>query len=218
MDWFEDNLWAVAIIYLVCGPLIALFGTRWFPYIVASLVAVLMMCIICGISLACDWMDSTGGTIATCFVALVLGITTGYFVRRNIRLMLGLLGGIAGFFSGSLLFALISSMSGWDSVWGFWVISGIFAIIGFIAAIRYGRPVVMFSTSLVGSYLFMRAWTLLFPGNFPSESELFEGKNFDTEPIFWAFIAIFAVSFAISFTYQHKYARHHHELDDHFKC
>jgi hypothetical protein len=216
MGWLQDNEWAVGIIYLVSGPLIALFGASWFPYIVASLVAIFLIGIVCGISLACGWMVSTGGTIATCSVALVLGIVAGCIVRRNIKLMLGLLGMIAGFFSGSLLFALISSMSGWNAVWGFWVISCILAIIGCIAAVYFGMPVVMLSTSLVGSYLFMRSWTLFFPGNYPSESELIDskGEDLDMGPIFWVFIGVFAVSFAFSLTYQCKYAKNHEELEN----
>jgi len=57
-------------------------------------------------------MESTGGSIATICVALVLGIIAGCLVRRNFKLMLALLGMVAGFFGGSFLFALISGMTG----------------------------------------------------------------------------------------------------------
>ena len=171
LGWLYDNEWCIGIIYVIAGPLIALFGVSMFPYIVASLVAIFFIGLVCGLGLAFGWMGSTGGSIAVLCVGLVLGIIAGCVVRRNIKWMLGLLGLIAGFFSGSLIFALISSMAGgWNAVWGFWVISCIMAIVGCVAAIYIGLPLVMIATSLVGSYLFMRSWTLFFPGNYPSES------------------------------------------------
>jgi len=134
------------------------------------------------------------------------------------RVLLGLLGLIAGFFSGSVIFALIATASGWNAVWGFWVISSIMAIVGCIAAIYLGLPLVMTATSFVGSYLFMRSWTLFFPGNYPSESELIEtkGEDLDIGPIFWVFIGVFVVTFVTSLTFQCKYSTPHHELDDEF--
>ena len=165
-------------------------------------------------------MATATGTWVTLGVALVLAIIAGCVVRRNIRLMLGLLGLIAGFFSGSLVFALISGMSGWNAVWGFWTISAILAIVGCIAAVYLGLPLVMTATSFVGSYLFMRSWTLFFPGNYPSESELIaskDGEPLELDAIFWVFIGVFAVSFGISLTYQCKYAKVNEELDDEYK-
>lgn len=203
---------------MVAGPLIAFFGAAWFPYIVASLVAIFVIGIVTGLSLAFGWMATGLGTGITCGVALVLGIIAGCLVRRNMRVLLGLLGLIAGFFSGSVIFALIATASGWNAVWGFWLISAIMAIVGCVAAIYLGMPLVMTATSFVGSYLFMRSWTLFFPGNYPSESELIEtkGEDLDIGPIFWVFIGVFVVTFVASLTFQCKYSTPHQELDDEF--
>lgn len=81
-------------------------------------------------------------------------------------------------------------------------------------------PLVIIATSMVGSYLFMRSWTLFFPGHYPSESELVSSKGEDyleMDSIFWVFIGLFAVSFAFSLVYQCKYAKRHQELEDGFK-
>ena len=196
-----------------------MFGAAWFPYIVAAIVAIFCIGTTCMISLSAGWMATTTGTAVTCSVAVVLGIIAGCVVRRNFKLMLGLLGLISGFFSGSLLFALISGMSGWNAIWGFWVISAVMAIIGCVATIYLGMPVVMVATSMVGSYLFMRSWTLFFPGHYPSEAELVESKGedaLDMDAIFWVFIGIFAVSFAGSLCYQCKYAKRHEMLEENF--
>ena len=125
------------------------------------------------------WLTSTGISIGVLCGATALGILAGCLVRRNFKVMLGLLGLVAGFFGGSLLFALISGMTGgsFNEVWGFWVFSCVCALAGCILAIFLGMPLVMLSTALVGSYLFMRSWTLFFPGNYPSEQELIDSKG-----------------------------------------
>ena len=219
-SWLYENGWCIGIIYLIAGPLIALFGVTMFPYVVASLVAIFTLGFFCGLGFAFGWMETTGGTIAIILAGLVLGILAGCLVRRNFKWMLGLLGMIGGFFAGSLLFSLISGMAGgWNAVWGYWVFSSILAIVGCIAACYIGMPVVMVATSLAGSYLFMRSWTLFFPGNYPSESELVASKEEDVlemSAMFWAYIGIFFVSFACSLTFQCKCAKPNQELDDHF--
>ena len=140
-------------------------------------------------------------------------------VRRNIWIMIGLLGLVAGFFSGSLVFALVAGMSGWKAVWGFWVISVLMACVGCVAACYLGKSVVLLSTSLVGSYLFMRAWTLFFPGHYPSESQLIdETSTLEFDAIFWVFVAVFGVCFAGSVVFQCKYDETDEDLDSYEKA
>lgn len=221
LGWLYENEWVIGVIYLVFGPLVAIFGAKWFPYITASLVALFAITTICGLSLSFGWMGTVGGSIATVCVALIVGILLGCLIRRHMKWMLGLLGLIGGFFAGSLVFALISSMAGgWNAVWGFWVISVLLAIIGCVLAIKLGMPLVMIATALVGSYLFMRSWTLFFPGNYPSEAELIASKgedSLDMGGIFWLYIGIFIISFLGSLYYQCKHSSKSQELDDHFK-
>lgn len=86
-------------------------------------------------------------------------------------------------------------------------------------AIYLGMPLVQISTALVGSYLFMRAWTLFFPGSYPSEESLIASKGqeaLEMDALFWVYVGIFIVSFIISLTYQCKTNDHHEELKDHY--
>ena len=219
--WLQENLWVVGIIYVIFGPLIAFFGAKWFPYIIATLVGLFTISFLYLVADSAGWLVSTGASIGVLCGAIALGILAACLVRRNFKVMLALLGLVAGFFGGSLLFALISGMTGgeWNAVWGFWVFSCVCAVAGCIAAIYLGMPLVMVSTALVGSYLFMRAWTLFFPGNYPSEQELIDSKGQDAIEmggLFWMYIGIFIVTFIISVTYQCKYAEQHHELKDGF--
>lgn len=217
LGWLYENEWCIGIIYIIAGPLVAIFGARWFPYIVASLVALFIIVLVCMAGLSLGWMESVGASIAIILVGLALGILAGCLIRRNIKWMLGLLGLIAGFFGGTLIYALISGMAGgWNAVWAFWVFAVVLAIIGCVLAIYLGMPLVMVATSLVGSYLFMRAWTMFFPGNYPSESKLIEGEDLNMTGIFWLFIGIFIISFLMSLYWQCKHSKRSKELDDHF--
>jgi len=47
MGWLYDNTWAIGIIYVVFGPLIAFFGGKWFPYITATLVGLFTLTVLC---------------------------------------------------------------------------------------------------------------------------------------------------------------------------
>ena len=215
MGWLNDNEWAIGIIYVIAGPLIALFGTAWFPYVVSSLIAIFTIGTVVGISLACGLMTSTTGTVITCVVALLVGILAGVLVRKNIWLMIGLVGMIAGFFSGSIVFALISSMSGWEATWGYWVVAAVMAAVGCTLACYMGKSVVLISTALTGSYLFMRSWTMFFPGNYPSESELANDySSLELGAIFWVFIGVWVVTFVMSAIFQCKHNKTHEDLDD----
>jgi hypothetical protein len=219
MGWLEENEWVIGIIYCVVGPLIAFFGTQMFPIVCAILIAVFVLGLIVSISLAFGWMVTTGGCIAVLCVGAVCGILAGVLIKRHIWLMVALLGAIGGFFGGALIFSLVCAASGWNAVWGWWVFTIVFAMIGMFAAYKLGAPVVLLTTSFVGSYLFMRSWTLFFPGHYPSEAEIMSNpEELDVDGIFWVFIGVFAVSFVASTCVQVKRGQVHEDLDDYGKA
>ena len=221
MGWLYDNTWVIGIIYLVFGPMIAFFGSKLFPYITSTLVGLFVVIILCSISLSAGLMVSMAGCIATICVSVVLGFITSRVVIRYTWLMVWLLGMVAGFFAGTFLYALLTAMTGgnWNVVWGYWVFAVGCAILGIFLARYLGLSLVIASTSLVGSYLFMRSWTLFFPGSYPSEEALIASKGKDAlkmDELFWVYVGVFAVTFLVSCTYQCKYGHHHKVLHDHY--
>lgn len=217
LGWLADNEWLIGIIYVIFGPFVGLMGTAMFPVIAASLVAIFIIGIFTSFCLSMGWMATTGGTVGVLIGALVLGVLAGMLVRRQIWVMVGLLGLVAGFFSGALIYALIYGASGWDAVWGYWVIAIATASIGCLAACFLGKSVVLLSTSMVGSYLFMRAWTLFFPGHWPSEAELIDGTELEPDAEFWVFFGVFIAGFIGCATFQCLRDETHEDLDDYGK-
>lgn len=213
MGWLAENEWVVGIIYLCLGTLLMVFGLQWFPYVTAGLIAIFIMGLTVSMGYAFGWMDTTGPMIAVLAVGTVLGVLAGCLIRRKIWIMVALLGLVSGFFSGALVFALISSASGWSAAWGWWVISVVMAIVGGVMAYWIGKSFVLFATSFVGAYLFTRSWTLFFPGHWPTESEIMAG-NVDTDAIFWVFFGVLIVSFIGSVCVQKKRNCVHDDLDN----
>jgi len=217
MGWLYENEWAIGVIYIVVGPLIGLQGMAWFPYATASVIAIATIAVACYVGLAAGWMTSTGGCLAVCGVALCLGIVMGCLIRRQIWLMVSLLGAVAGFFLGAFVFAVIFAITGWNAIWGFWVIGVSFAGLGFLLSCYTGKNMVLLSTSLIGAYLFMRSWTMFFPGHYPSESELIDdtlANELEVDSIFWIFVCVFFTSFMGFACFQKARGEEHEDLYD----
>ena len=169
------------------------------------------------------WTDSTEGACACFFSLIVIAALAAIFVRKSVWAMITMLGLIAGWFFGAFLFTIIATSSGWESEMGYWLLASVFALIGCITACQFGVPVVMTLTSIVGSYLFMRAWTLFYPGHYPNESQIVSPASLDKDAdlfemtyMFWVFVSVFLVCFAFSMTFQAKiYKQINYELHQH---
>ena len=200
--WFEENMWLLGIFYIILGIIIALYGVKLFPYIGASIVAIFTITVVCSLTLAFGWMDETWGCVLCIIAAIVLGVVLGMIMRRNIWLLIALCGLVGGFFTGAIIDSAIVVCSGWDAVWFYWFISCLMGAIGCLVSCCFGKALVMVSTSGIGSYLFMRSWTLFFPGHYPSEAELMDGtSDFEYDGIFWVFIALFVILWPLTFLY-----------------
>ena len=199
---------------MIVGPPIALFGTQLFPIVAATIICIFTLAVFVAMALAFGWMNTVGGSIGCLAAGLVLGVIAAILMKRHVWLLVSLLGGVGGFFGGAFIFGVIAVTSGWNAVWGFWVIACTMALIGLVVGYKLGAPIVLLTTSFVGSYLFMRAWTLFFPGHYPSESELMNNpEDLDVDSIFWVFVGVLAVCFLGSACYQSKRGQVHEDLD-----
>lgn len=81
VGWLYENTWAIGIIYLIFGPMIAFFGGKWFPYVVASLVGLVTCSVLCSIALSAGWMATAGGATGAIITAVILGVMAGLLAR-----------------------------------------------------------------------------------------------------------------------------------------
>jgi len=87
--------------------------------------------------------------------------------------------------------------------------------IGCLVSCCFGKALVMVATSGIGSYLFMRSWTLFYPGHYPSEADLMDNTNdYEYDNIFWVFVGVFVVCWPLSMLYQYNFTTQHAELEE----
>jgi len=102
-------------------------------------------------------------------VGIILGCTAGYFVFKYHEKVLALLtGGVSGFFIGEFLYNLFGNQIPANGI----LINVVFVVIsiGVMVAIAFffKKFIVIFATSFIGSYCFIRGISL-FAGGFPDE-------------------------------------------------
>ena len=125
----KNHQWVLGMIYVVAGPLIALFGKALFPYMTATLSGIFTMVFCNMYGVAHDWTLTDNGCIKVFVGSIIIGIVVGLIVRRSIWLMVGFLGFIAGMLFGNLLL-ITACVAAKEATWCYWTIVTILAICG----------------------------------------------------------------------------------------
>lgn len=101
-------------------------------------------------------------------ICILIGLTSGYFMQKYIRIGIGILGGGAGMAIGLLLCTLFKL----DSVAWFWLILiALFIVFGLISY-KVSDNVMILSTSMIGSYTCIRGISMYWDNSYPNEFEL----------------------------------------------
>ena len=127
-----------------------------------------------------EYMEDTTGIVIVCVVALALAYLVGFLVRRSIWTQICLAGIYTGFSVGGITFAIAMKAHGSGAIESniFFLWSAIFALVGgilcstFAISLGFAKKVVLYGTSLFGSYVFGHGWALLF-GGLPDEMEMY---------------------------------------------
>jgi len=92
---------------LAAGPIIGMYGAKFFPWVVAGLICFFVACFLMILAGAMTWTNSTLGFILCLAVSIAVGCLAGWFAKKLIKLSMLCLGGFCGFFVGSMIFTLI---------------------------------------------------------------------------------------------------------------
>lgn len=176
--FISDNPWVLGIILIVFGSIVTFFGGKFFFYILPTIVggvvflAVMLFASIMGLLVALDkGKDSSAGelttTIMSFVVAAALAGLAGFFISKIQRLGIALVGAVAGFFIGFLLYTFVFSL--WLKHVALLVsLCALFAIVLGLLAYKYDRYLIIYLTGFIGSYAFIRGISM-FAGGFPNE-------------------------------------------------
>jgi hypothetical protein len=114
--FIASNPWVIALFFIVIGPVIAFKGRKFFPWVVGTvsgLVTFFALMFFCSIFGLLDYAnDKEEGSMGALLFAIIFSLGVAIFigwVMMKKFLMIGfmILGGLAGFFVGGLLFNLL---------------------------------------------------------------------------------------------------------------
>ena len=209
--------WFPGAVMVVLGPIIALCGKRFFPWVAATLGALAAIDSVIVLFFESGLVTTWWATVLVCLLALATGILVGVLLRRQIRIAVIAVGAIAGGMLGAYLFEVVFAIWNIESSLGLVATGLVFAIGGGFLANAQRCLIVIFGTSFIGSYMFMRGWTFFF-GGYPSEQELFamwnSGEPVELDSKFWIYMAVLGITFAFTSFWQHgKDLEHHAEVE-----
>lgn len=180
--FIHDYPWLFGIIMILGGPIVAMYGRRFFPWVVAGVVAVTILLGALIMSSVLGFMESNTGLGVSIGVAILASLLAGWFVMKTVWIAVGILGLIGGFFLGSMAYTIfLAALPQFGALWAMITISIICAVLGGFLSFKYSKTVVLVMTSVVGSYAFMRGLSYFF-GGFPSEALILHSLK-EQEPI-----------------------------------
>ena len=160
---FLNNEWAVGIILILAGSFMGLFGLKFLRTTAAIMVSISIIIATLILSNIFGFFDSILGIIITCTVAFVVSIVCGVLTVFFVWVAIGLLGILGGFFLGSLIYETTIMQFDFSHVWGFLCLTVTGVVLGLFLSVKYGKQVILFSTSLVGAYFMMQGTSRFFP-------------------------------------------------------
>jgi len=136
---------------------------------------------------------------------VIIGIITGFILYNCVKIGSILIGIAFGACVGMMVWAFISYWAEWKSYLPSLISTCLFAVIGAFVGMKYSKFAIANGTSLIGSYTFMRGWSLIFEG-YVGEQKMY-GLMADWSPVTleWQmviYVAILYVTFTVSAFYQ----------------
>ena len=147
-------------------------------------------------------MTTFGISIA---IATIISGLAGWLVMKTVWIAVGILGLIGGFFTGSMIYTIFLAAFSSGHLWVMMSFSCLCAAAGGFLSFKFSKQVVLVSTSLIGSYAFMKGLTYFFEG-FPGEAEIYQSLKQQT-PLdgltnaFWIYLALFISGFVSGIIY-----------------
>lgn len=193
-SFVEDHPWILGVLMLLGGPIVALFGKRWFPWVTSGIAFVFSFCFILMILSVFGWMTTTVGLAICLTVTLLLALLAAWFVFKATWIGVGVCGVVGGYFLGTLIYTMFLTTFDFSSIYAMVGFSVFSALVGGLVAWNFSHGVIIVATSGIGSYAFMRGGAS-FLGGLPSESQmvsdLIAGQKIEVTWVFWAYMGVF---------------------------
>jgi Domain of unknown function (DUF4203) len=209
--FFMSELVLLGLIAVPLGLIITFYGRKFFPVTVFALGGVAgfgitmllfsMLSMLSSVQTKSNQLDFMGSLIS--YVAsIAIGVFVGFILQRMLKIGAAIIGAIGGYFIGLTLASLLLSWTGSEIVLN---AAPILVAVGMAyLSTRYYDSIVIFSTAVLGSYIFVRGFSL-FVGSFPPEGTIVESILEGTiSTAFYIYLSAFLITLALGTVYQRK--------------
>jgi hypothetical protein len=211
MSQFINFLAKYQGIFIAIGVIFGIFCVFWglkMFNITIFVVVAFAGTFICG-SLFYEFVSyqASGGTLWVVFlICVIIGCILGYLAVTLEKLGFFALGVALGVIGGMFLYqgVLAPFLSGHGSA-VFYVFCGVLGLVGGLLSLWLYKDVIIFSTSAVGSYMAVRAVSVIF-GGFPAEEEVASGAASFT-PVAYVYLVCIGVLFVAGLIVQFKHKK-----------
>lgn len=141
------------------------------------------------------------GTTFTYLASMSIGVFLGFILQRMLKIGAGIISFIGGYL---ISIPIINLLFGWVDSEGFLsVLSFIIAGACAFLSLRQYDNILIFGTSVLGSYMFVRGFSLFIKDSFPPESEVFERiATGDLPTLFYVYLSVFTAMVGLGVFFQ----------------
>jgi hypothetical protein len=212
--FFMSKPFILGIVFVIFGMIIAIQGRKFFPLTIFAIGTLagfgITMLLFTMLSMfeSARVEDKGGkleltviGTTFTYLASISIGIFLGFILKRMLKIGASIIGFVGGYL---ISIPLINLLFGWINSETFLsILSFAAALFCAYLSLRQYDNILIFGTSVLGSYLFVRGFSLFIDGSFPPESEIFERiSTGDLPSLFYVYLAVFTILVALGTFFQ----------------
>lgn len=207
--WLHKNSFIFGAVLILLGMTVGLFGKKLFKPTICLIgtfaFLVVSMLFVFSVFFNRDTEAWVGWIVfAVCFI---LGCIVGLLLAKLSKLGVAIIAGWGGFCLGLILYNSFMYKLDGDKRIVFWIFNISMAIIAGVLSIFLFDHAIIISTSIVGSYAFIRGISL-YAGGFPDELDLIKmleaGDGASIDPRFYGYMAGFLVASIICIILQYR--------------
>ena len=162
-DYIYDNPIVFGIALILIGAPVAVVGQRWFKWVLAGFGGFSTCVVLAFTAEETGWLE---WSVPICLAAAVVaGLIVALILYKCHVIGAILIGAVLGAAVGVCVWAIFDFWILWSkSILASLVFTALFAVLGGFFGAKCETKTICFGTSLIGSYTFMRGWSLIFSG------------------------------------------------------
>lgn len=196
------NPFIFGITLIIVGIPPAFFGTMWFKYI-CFIFGGFSTFVVSAFTLQGFGLmeDGSLGFWPCVGISVVLAVIISVILYNYVLIGSNLIGFTFGAIVGLMIWSIINSWMTWKHVIPAIAFAGVGAALGVVFSCKWKDKTIMYGTSLMGSYTFMRGWSLIFKG-YAGEQIMFKlfgvGEPVKLESQMVFYVALLYITFTAS--------------------